>query len=68
MADKFPRMPRIPKRVKEWMSTHSIADLEAAMWDLEDKRAEVVAEILSIMYELTDDLVGIEAPKVEVFA
>ncbi len=68
MADKFPRMPRIPKRVKDWMSRHSIADLEAAMWDLEDKRAEVVAEILSIMYELTDDLVGIEAPKVEVFA
>ncbi len=68
MDDKFPRRPRIPKRVKEWMSTHSIADLEAAMWELEDKRAEVVAGILSIMYELTDDLVGIEAPKIEVYA
>ena len=68
MADKFPRMPRMPKRVKEWMRTHSVADLEAAMWELEDKRAEVVAEILSMMYELSDDLVGIEAPKVEVFA
>ncbi len=68
MADKFPRMPRMPKRVKEWMSTHSVADLEAAMWELEDNRAEVVAGILSMMYELTDDIVGIEAPKVEVFA
>ena len=68
MADKFPRMPRIPKRVKNWMRTHSVADLEAAMWELEDKRAEIVAGILSTMYELSDDLVGIEAPKVEVFA
>lgn len=68
MADKFPKAPRIPKRVKDWMSRHSVADLEAAMWELEDKRAEVVAEILSTMYELSDDLVGIETPKVEVFA
>ena len=68
MADKFPKTPRIPKRVKDWMSRHSVADLEAAMWELEDKRAEVVAEILSMMYELSDDLVGIETPKVEVFA
>ena len=68
MADRFPRMPRMPKKVKEWMRNHSVADLEAAMWELEDKRAEVVAEILSMMYELSDDLVGIETPKVEVFA
>ncbi|NPA75887.1 MAG: hypothetical protein GXO25_07415 [Euryarchaeota archaeon] len=68
MADKFPNIPRMPKRVKEWMKTHSVADLEAAMWELDDKRAELAAEILSIMYELTDDIVGVEVPKVEVFA
>ena len=50
MADKFPKIPRIPKKVREWMKRHSIADLEAAMWELDDKRAEIVAEILSIMY------------------
>ena len=59
---------KIPKRVERWLRTHTIADLEAAMWEIDDKRAEVVANILSMIYEMTDDIVGVGIPKIEVLA
>ncbi len=59
---------KIPKRVEEWLRTHTVADLEAAMWEIDDKRAEVIASILSLIYEMTDDIVGVGVPKIEVFA
>ncbi len=59
---------KIPKRVERWLRTHTVADLEAAMWEIDDKRAEIIANILSMMYEMTDDIVGVGIPKIEVLA
>ncbi len=59
---------KIPKRVEEWLRTHTVADLEAAMWEIDDKRAEIIANILSLIYELTDDIVGMGVPEIEVLA
>ena len=59
---------KIPKRVERWLRMHTVADLEAAMWEIDDKRAEIIANILSMMYEMTDDIVGVGIPKIEVLA
>ncbi len=62
------RIPKMPKRVEEWMRKHSVEDLEAAMWELEGRKAELVAEILSLIYEMTDDIVGVGIPEIEALA
>ncbi len=59
---------KIPKRVEEWLRTHTVADLEAAMWEIDDKRAEIIANILSMIYDMTDDIVGMGIPELEVIA
>ena len=68
MKGKFPKMPKIPKRVENWLRTHAVEDLEAAMWEIDGKKAEVVAGILSLVYEMSDDIVGVEVPEIEVLA
>lgn len=68
MKGKFPKAPKIPKRVENWLRTHTVEDLEAAMWEIDGKKAEVVAGILSLLYEISDDIVGVEVPEIEVLA
>ena len=67
MKDKFPKIPRIPKRIENWLRNHTVEDLEAAMWELDGKKAELIAGILSIVYDISDDIVGVEIPEIEVF-
>ena len=68
MRDKFPKIPRIPKRIENWLRNHTVEDLEAAMWEIDGKKAELIAGILSMVYDMSDDIVGVEIPEIEVFA
>jgi len=65
MRNEFPRMP---KNVERWLKKHTVEDLEAALWDLKGKEAEALAEILSILYEINDDLLGTEIPEIKALA
>jgi hypothetical protein len=65
MADKIPKMP---KNVEKWLKNHSVEDLEAALWEMTGKRAETVVEILSMVYDMNDDIVGSEVPKIKALA
>jgi len=65
MRNEFPRMP---KNVEKWLKEHTVEDLEAALWDLKGKEAEALAEILSILYEINDDLLGTEIPEIKALA
>ncbi len=65
MADKIPKMP---KNVEKWLRNHTVEDLEAALWDMTGKRAEAIADILSMVYQMNDDIVGSEVPRIKALA
>ncbi len=54
--------------VEAWLKSHTVEDLEAAMWEMKGRRAEMVAEILSLVYEISDDIVGVEIPQIKALA
>ena len=62
------RIPKPSREVEAWLKSHTVEDLEAAMWEMKGKRAEMVAEILSLVYEISDDIVGVEIPQIKALA
>ena len=58
----------IPKNVEKWLKEHTVEDLEAALWEVKGKEAELLAEILSIIYEMNDDLLGTQIPQIKALA
>jgi len=58
----------IPKNVEKWLREHTVEDLEAALWEVKGKEAELLAEILSIIYEMNDDLLGTQIPQIKALA
>ncbi|AGB03939.1 hypothetical protein AciM339_0036 [Aciduliprofundum sp. MAR08-339] len=62
------KMEKMPKNVEKWLKSHTVEDLEAALWEMKGKKAEVLAEILSILYEINDDLLGTEIPEIKALA
>ena len=59
---------KMPKSVEKWLKSHTVEDLEAALWEMKGKKAEVLAEILSILYEINDDLLGTQIPQIKALA
>ena len=62
------KIPRPSKEVERWLKTHTVEDLEAALWEMKGKEAEMLAEILSMIYEINDDIVGVEIPEIKALA
>ncbi len=62
------KLPKMPKNVEKWLKEHTVEDLEAALWELKGKKAEMLAEILSMLYEINDDLLGTEVPEIKALA
>ncbi len=61
-------MEKMPKKVERWLKSHTVEDLEAALWEMKGREAEVLAEILSMLYEINDDLLGTEIPEIKALA
>ena len=58
----------IPKNVEKWLKEHTVEDLEAALWEMKGKEAELLAEILSAIYYISDDLLGTQVPQIKALA
>ncbi len=62
------KIPETSREVEAWLKSHTVEDLEAAMWEMKGRSAEMVAEILSLVYEISDDIVGVEIPQIKALA
>ncbi|MCD6275814.1 MAG: hypothetical protein J7J42_03630 [Thermoplasmata archaeon] len=62
------KIPKPSPEVEAWLKSHTVEDLEAALWEMKGKKAEMLAEILSLIYEINDDIVGVEIPEIKALA